>query len=79
MSWGRNEFGPATSSSLWRERQQHKWPESLRATRVFLGVDDGARTRDFRLHKPALCQLSYAHQGDHSTLSRDATTQVYYR
>ena len=26
------------------------------------GVNDGARTRDIRLHKPALCQLSYAHQ-----------------
>src|SRR5690554_5310131 len=25
------------------------------------GVNDGARTRDIRLHKPALYQLSYAH------------------
>ena len=25
------------------------------------GVNDGARTRDFRHHKPALYQLSYAH------------------
>ena len=24
-------------------------------------MDDGARTRDFRHHKPALYQLSYAH------------------
>ena len=26
-----------------------------------LGVIDGARTRDIRLHKPALYQLSYDH------------------
>ena len=25
------------------------------------GVSDGIRTRDIRHHKPALCQLSYAH------------------
>lgn len=25
-------------------------------------MDDGARTRDFRHHKPALYQLSYTHQ-----------------
>ncbi len=28
-----------------------------------LGVIDGARTRDLRGHIPALCQLSYDHQG----------------
>ena len=26
-------------------------------------VTDGARTRDLRGHIPALCQLSYGHQG----------------
>ena len=26
-------------------------------------MDDGTRTRDFRHHKPALYQLSYAHHG----------------
>ena len=29
---------------------------------VSIGVTDGARTRDIRLHKPALYQLSYDHQ-----------------
>jgi hypothetical protein len=28
-----------------------------------LRVTDGARTRDLRGHIPALCQLSYGHQG----------------
>ncbi len=30
---------------------------------VFLGVPNGARTRDLRFHRPALCRLSYRHHG----------------
>lgn len=41
------------------------------------GVNDGARTRDIRLHKPALYQLSYAHHVL-STFSRAQRDQVYY-
>ena len=36
------------------------------ATRCGPGVSDGARTRDDRLHRPVLYQLSYAHRRDTS-------------
>src|SRR6188768_2954162 len=37
-------------------------PDDLSSGPSTTGVNDGARTRDIRLHKPALYQLSYAHQ-----------------
>ena len=40
-------------------------------------MNDGARTRDIRLHKPALYQLSYAHHVL-TTFSRAQRDQVYY-
>ena len=30
-------------------------------------MDDGVRTRDFRSHSPALCQLSYTHHDERVT------------
>ena len=34
-------------------------------------MTDGARTRDLRGHIPALCQLSYGHQGASSVAQTD--------
>jgi hypothetical protein len=47
-------------------------------TRVPWGVrvTDGARTRDLRGHIPALCQLSYGHQGASSVAQADGRTDL---
>ena len=51
-----------------RIRSPTLYPTELRAQRLLvlrregLGVDDGARTRDNRNHKPGLYQLSYIHR-----------------
>ena len=55
--WAAVKQRAETTTVAWRCVKSHK-PDHR-----FSGVNDGARTRDFRLHKPALYQLSYAHHG----------------
>ena len=58
--------------------QNRKRPGRSRAAFLLHGVDDGARTRDPRHHKPVLYQLSYAHHESLSTKVK-ATTGFYSR
>ena len=44
---------------------------------MFHGVIDGARTRDIRLHKPALYQLSYDHH-ERRRAAMNTTPESYY-
>ena len=46
-----------------RELPTQARAKKLRISRSFLEADDGARTRDLRLGKPTLYQLSYVRVG----------------
>src|SRR3990172_11557308 len=45
-----------------RLRRPPLYPAELRAQALHVGVSEGARTLNTRIHSPVLCQLSYTHR-----------------
>ena len=44
-------------------RRLYRYPHMQQASKALIGVDDGIRTHDRRIHNPELYQLSYTHRG----------------